>query len=196
MFTGLILKMGKLVALEKKDIPVLKVKAELPEDLKIGDSLAVNGACLTIVDIKKDGYAFNVSRETLRRSHFADLSPGSWLNLELPLTLKDFLGGHLVSGHLDGTARIKSISRGSAGTTLTFVFNDKDWRKFLIAKGSVCLNGISLTISAVRGSGFSVEVIPHTMRATNLKYLKVGERVNLELDLVGKYIYNFISKKI
>lgn len=194
MFTGIVLSMGKLVSLEKRDSPVLKIKAVLPDALKIGDSLAVNGACLTVVEIRRDEYTFNLSRETLRLSNFTDLIPGSLLNLELPLSLKDFLGGHLVSGHLDGVVRIKSVTRGSGSVRFTFVYNNSDWRKFLIPKGSVCLNGISLTIAEVRGADFSVEVIPHTMKTTNLRFLKVGQRVNLELDLIGKYIYNFTSK--
>ncbi len=191
MFTGIVLTLGTLQALEKKEFPVLRISARLPEQLKIGDSVAVNGTCLTVVEMSGSEYSFNLSHETLKLSNFLDLTRGSRLNLELPLTLTDFLGGHMVSGHLDGVVRVKSIQRRSGSTKFTFVFTHSDWRKFLISKGSVTLNGVSLTLSDVGSSFFSVEVIPHTLEATNLKYLSVGERVNLELDLIGKYLYNF-----
>jgi riboflavin synthase len=193
MFTGIVLTMGRLDALERKESPTLTVRAQLPGKIKIGDSIAVNGACLTVVGIEADAYAFNLSAETLRLSHFADLSRGSDLNIELPVTMNDFLGGHLVSGHLDGVARVKAMVKKSGGSKISFVIGKREWEKFLVPKGSVCLNGVSLTISERRGSSFSVEVIPHTLGATNLQYLRVGERVNLELDLIGKYLYNFKS---
>lgn len=191
MFTGIVLTLGTLQALEKKDFPVLRLSAQLPEGLKLGDSVAVNGACLTIIQMSGSEYSFNLSQETLKMSNFLDLSRGSVLNLELPLTLKDFLGGHMVSGHLDGVARVKSIQKRAGSTKFSLVFNKSDWKKFLIPKGSVTLNGVSLTLSEVGSSFFSVEIIPHTLDATNLKLLKVGDRVNLELDLIGKYLYNF-----
>ncbi len=191
MFTGIVLTLGTLQALEKKESPVLRISAQLPGELKIGDSVAVNGSCLTIIEMTGTEFSFNLSRETLKLSNFLDLSRGSLLNLELPLALRDFLGGHLVSGHLDGVVRVKSIQKRAGSTTFSFMFNKSDWRKFLIPKGSVTLNGVSLTLSEVASSFFSVEVIPHTLDATNLKYFKVGDRVNLELDLIGKYLYNF-----
>jgi riboflavin synthase len=182
--------MGKLVSLQKKSVPTLTVACDLAGKVNIGDSLAVNGACLTVVEIKNNSYTFNLSRETLRLANFGDLSSGSILNLELPLTLQDFLSGHLVSGHLDGIVRVRAINKSSESTVFSFTYLDREWRKFLVHKGSVTLNGVSLTITDVRSSDFSVAVIPHTLRATNLKYLKTGERVNIELDLIGKYLYN------
>jgi riboflavin synthase len=182
--------MGKLVSLERKSNPTLTIDAGPLDRVKLGDSVAVNGACLTVVEISGTRYKFNVSHETLRLSNFGDLTRGSYVNVELPLTLQDFLGGHLVSGHLDGVVRTKSITRSTGSITFSFTFQDPKWKKFLIHKGSVTLNGISLTISEVKGSYFSVEVIPHTMENTTLKYLKVGERVNLELDMIGKYLAN------
>ncbi len=194
MFTGIVTKIGKLVSLEKKSRITLTVETgpELPAKLKIGDSVAVNGACLTIVafDGGRGRCKFNLSSETLKLSNFGDLPKGSYVNLELPLTLQDFLGGHLVSGHLDGVARIKGIRKRGDSTTFSFTFQEPQWRKFLVHKGSVSLNGVSLTISQVKQTFFSVEVIPHTVDTTNLKYSKIGERVNLELDLIGKYLYN------
>ncbi|MCP4217276.1 MAG: riboflavin synthase [bacterium] len=190
MFTGIVLKMGKLLSLERKNNPTLTVDIGELKGVKIGDSVAVNGTCLTAVEIKGNIYKFNLSLETLKLSNFGDLPRGSFVNIELPLTLQDFLGGHMVSGHLDGVVRVKSINKGAGSTKISLVYQDPDWKKFLVHKGSVTLNGISLTISEIKSSFFSVEVIPHTLDTTTLKYIKVGERVNLELDLIGKYLYN------
>jgi riboflavin synthase len=195
MFTGIILKMGRLVSLEKKNPLTLTVATGPLEAVKIGDSVAVNGACLTVVAFDGKECRFHLSEETWSRSHFSDLIKGSYINLELPLKLQDFLGGHLVSGHLDGVARLKSLQKRGSSTTFSFTYREREWGKFFIAKGSVTVNGISLTVSELRDSFFSVEVIPHTLETTNLKYAKIGERMNIELDLLGKYLYNFRSDK-
>jgi riboflavin synthase len=190
MFTGIVQSLGKLVALNKKASPELIVDTKLERDIRIGDSVAVNGACLTVVKIKNSEYTFNLSRETLALSHFGDLVRGSVVNIELPLSLNDLVSGHLVSGHLDGTVRARSLGRSPEHSAFAFTFSRREWRPFLVLKGSVALNGISLTLAEVRDSSFSVEIIPHTLETTNLRFLKVGDRVNLELDLIGKYIYN------
>jgi riboflavin synthase len=190
MFTGIIQAQGSLVSLKKKIFPEMVVEFILPEKVAIGDSVAVNGACLTVVKMENSRFSFDLSRETLNISNFNDLPRGSLLNIELPLTLTAFLSGHLVSGHLDGTVRTRSINRSAERSTFVFTFTRKEWRRFLVFKGSVALNGISLTVSEIGDSSFSVEVIPHTLETTNLKFLKIGDRVNLELDLIGKYIYN------
>jgi riboflavin synthase len=195
MFTGIILKMGRLKSLEKKNPLTLTIETGLLEPVKIGDSVAVNGACLTVVAYDGKECRFHLSEETWTRSHFSDLTSGAYVNLELPMTLQDFLGGHLVSGHLDGVARLKSLQKRGSSTTFSFAYLDREWKKFFISKGSVAVNGISLTLSDLRESAFSVEVIPHTLETTNLKYAKIGERMNLELDLLGKYLYNFRSDK-
>ncbi|MCK4761449.1 MAG: riboflavin synthase [Candidatus Aminicenantes bacterium] len=187
--------MGKLVSLEKARTPTLTLQADLPDKVQIGDSVAVNGACLTVIEIKGKNYRFNLSRETLKLSNFGDLSRGSYLNIELPLTMADFLSGHLVSGHLDGVARVKAVAAGSESTKFSFIYRDRAWRKFLVQKGSVTLNGVSLTIMEVKSSFFSAAVIPHTLASTNLKFLKTGERVNIELDLMAKYLYNITLNK-
>ncbi|HLP58825.1 MAG TPA: riboflavin synthase [Candidatus Deferrimicrobium sp.] len=193
MFTGIILKMGKFVSLERKSNPTLTIDAGELANIKIGDSVAINGACLTAVEIAGNLYKFNLSQETLRLANFGDLTRGSYVNVELPLTLQDFLGGHLVSGHLDGVVRVKAINPGAGSTKFTFVYQDRHWQKFLIHKGSVTLNGISLTLSEVKNSYFSVEIIPHSLDTTNLKYLRIGERVNLELDMLAKYLHNLVQ---
>lgn len=192
MFTGIVLKMGKLLALEKKREITLTVETGVLENVKIGDSVAVNGACLTVIEFNshRTQCKFNLSRETLKLSNFSDLTKGTFVNLELPLTLQDFLGGHLVSGHLDGVVRLRGMQKKGDSTTLSFTYRNSEWRKFLVHKGSVTLNGVSLTLSQVKATYFSVEIIPHTLDTTNLKYAKIGERINLELDLIGKYLYN------
>ncbi len=192
MFTGIVLKMGKLLSLERKSEITLSVETGKLDRVKIGDSVAVNGACLTVVGFEAGGERckFNLSTETLKLSNLGDLPSGSYVNLELPLTLNDFLGGHLVSGHLDGVVRIKTIRKKGDSTTFSFTFRNSEWRKFLVYKGSVTVNGISLTITEAKSTTFSVEVLPHTLNSTTLKYAKIGERVNLELDLIGKYLYN------
>ena len=191
MFTGIVTKIGSLQGLKKDKKITLSLSADLQEyRLKIGDSVAVNGICLTLVEQTGSRYDFNLSSETLRLSNLSDQSLNSRLNIEMPLKLNDYLGGHLVSGHIDGTVRVKTIQKGIDSDIFTFLFSDKQWKNFLIYKGSVTLNGVSLTVSRIAGNNFSVAIIPHTMATTNLKYLKINERVNLELDLVGKYIYN------
>ncbi len=195
MFTGLVLKTGILIDLNDSSIPIITIKVNLPDCIKLGDSVAVNGACLTVISIEKDIYKFNLSRETLKLANYKDLIKRSLLNIELPLTLNDFLGGHMVSGHLDGTVRVRNIQKNKESTRISFIFQDKLWKKYIINKGSVTLNGVSLTISEKGESFFSVDIIPHTLDSTNLKMLKKGERVNIEFDMIAKYVYNITKYK-
>ncbi|MBU4268582.1 MAG: riboflavin synthase [Acidobacteria bacterium] len=191
MFTGLIATTAALVKLEKKNRPVLTIRAALDKPLAVGDSLAVNGVCLTLIEQKQDLLRFNLAAPTLRLSNLGDLPVGALLNIELPLTLNDFLGGHLVSGHIDGTVRVRALNKGDQNSRFVFSFREREWRKFIVPRGSVALNGVSLTVSEVGESWLAVEIIPQTLATTNLKHLRVGERVNIELDLIGKYLYNF-----
>jgi riboflavin synthase len=191
MFTGLVLKTARLVSLARTNKPLLTIGFDLEQPLDIGASLAVNGVCLTLVEKKQDRYSFNISAETLRISNLGDLPAGAAVNVELPLTLQDFVGGHLVSGHIDGTVRVRSINKGDQNSRFIFSFRERDWGKFLVSRGSVCLDGVSLTIAEKSGSWFAVEIIPHTLASTNLQFLRVGQRVNIELDLIGKYLFNF-----
>ncbi len=191
MFTGLIAATATLVSLEKKNRPVLTIRAALDRPLKIGDSVAVNGVCLTLIGQKKDLLRFNLAAPTLRLSNLQDLPVGSLLNIELPVTPSSLLSGHLVSGHIDGTARLRSLNKGDPSSRFTFTFSEREWRKFIVARGSIALNGVSLTVVQVSASWFAVEIIPQTLAATNLRLLRPGARVNIELDQIGKYLYNF-----
>ena len=191
MFTGIVLKTAELLALERLSPPVLSIGLDLEETLKTGDSMSVNGVCLTLIGMQKGICRFHLLAETLKLANFADLSRGSALNIELPVRSGDFLGGHMVSGHIDGTVRTRAIQRSPAANRFVFTFRNTDWRHFLVSKGSVSLNGISLTVGEVASSWFSVEIIPHTLISTNFRFLEIGDRVNVELDLIGKYLYNF-----
>jgi riboflavin synthase len=195
MFTGLTATTATLVKLEKKNRPVLTIRAALDKPLAVGDSLAVDGVCLTVIERKNDLLRFNLAAPTLRLSNLQDKPVGSPLNIELPLTPNGFLGGHMVSGHIDGTVRVRAIDKGDRNSRFIFSFREREWSKFLVERGSVCLNGVSLTIVEKRESWFAVEIIPHTLAATNLRLLRVGQRVNIELDLIGKYLYNFYQTK-
>ncbi len=191
MFTGLIAATASLVSLEMKNRPVLTIRTALDKPLAVGASVSINGVCLTLIEQKKDLLRFNLGMPTLRLSNLQDLAAGATLNVELPLTLNDPLGGHLVSGHIDGTARLRSINKSAGNSRFTFTFREREWRKFIVARGSVALNGVSLTVAEVSASWFAVEIIPQTLATTNLRLLRIGERVNIELDQIGKYLYNF-----
>jgi riboflavin synthase len=195
MFTGLISTTASLVSLEKKNRPVLTIRAALDKPLEIGASLSVNGVCLTLIERVKDLLRFNLATPTLRLSNLQDLPAGATLNVELPLTLEDFVGGHLVSGHIDGTVRVRALNKGDQNSRFIFSFREREWKKFLVPRGSVALNGVSLTVAEVRDSWLAVEIIPQTLAVTNLKHLRVGDRVNIELDQIGKYLYNFYQTK-
>ncbi len=190
MFTGIVQGMAKFKSLDKSSSPVLVVEYELEDEVRIGDSIAINGSCLTLIERNGNLLSFNLSRETLKLTNIADQNKGDFLNVELPLRMNDFLGGHLVSGHVDGVVRLRSINKSRESSKFSFTYTNRDWKKFLIPKGSVTLNGVSLTLTEISTSFFSVEVIPHTLRTTNLQYLRIGQRVNLELDLIAKYLYN------
>jgi riboflavin synthase len=191
MFTGLISATASLVSLEKKNRPVLTVRVALAKPPVVGASVAVDGICLTVIERKKELLRFNLAAPTLKLSNLMDRPKGSPLNIELPLTLQDLLGGHLVNGHIDGTVRVRAVNKGDQNSRLVFSFSDREWKKFLILRGSVALNGVSLTVSEIKDTWFAVEIIPQTLATTNLAKLRVGQRVNIELDLIGKYLFNF-----
>ncbi len=190
MFTGIISGTGKLISLKKSGDPVILISAGFEKKPGIGDSVSINGVCLTVISISNDEYSFNVSGETLSVTTFPDLRTGDLLNLELPVTPDGLMGGHIVSGHIDGTARLRRSSRVKGSLELVFSYSQMGWKKFLIPKGSIAVNGVSLTLNEISSSFFTINVIPHTLEKTNLKLLKSGERVNIELDLIAKYLYN------
>jgi riboflavin synthase len=194
MFTGIVSHRG-IFRGYRQGKTVMAVEApDLSSLLKTGDSLAVNGVCLTLIEKEKGFLFFNLSQETMLKTNLGSLRPGEKLNCEPPLTLASLVSGHLVSGHVDSTAKVLRTARKGAGKRLTVSYSP-DMRPFLIPKGSVAVNGVSLTIASLKPGSFEVELIPLTLRDTNLGALGPGDTVNLECDIIGKYVYNWISKE-
>ena len=196
MFTGLIEDVGKITALwVKTQAAVLTVATKLPvRSMPRGASIAVNGACLTVVKKRNKSFTVDVSPETLRRTNLQSLSVGGQVNLERPMRLSDRLGGHLVTGHVDGVGRITAIATEGEFTIITFAV-PASLGILLVRKGSVAVDGISLTVNDRRRDRFSVAIIPFTLQHTNLRARRVGDKVNIEVDLIGKYVQNLMRSR-
>ncbi len=195
MFTGIVEELGEVVEVAPGTAACrLAVKAErVLEGSEPGASLAVNGVCLTVVDRIGSSLAFDLGTETLRVSALGDLIPGEPVNLERPLRLGAPLGGHLVLGHVDGVGTVTSMIREGETTRLRIVLPDPALERYLVPKGSVAVDGVSLTVAALLPGAFLVVLIPHTLTATTLGRRRVGERVNLEMDLIGKYLLRLVE---
>ena len=194
MFTGLIEEVGALQSVRRApDAAVLAIRAQnVLEGVKIGDSIAVNGVCLTVTSYSRDTFTADVMPETLARTGLGQLAPGDPVNLERALAAGERFGGHFVSGHVDGTGRI--ASRKPYGNAILFEIAAPDEiLRYVIPKGSIAIDGTSLTVVAVEDHSFTVSIIPHTLEQTVLKYKRAGEAVNLECDMIGKYIERFIT---
>jgi len=195
MFTGIIEGLGTITAVSAAgEGKRLSVTADFVlEGTRIGDSIAVNGACLTAVRISGARFEVDVSPETLSRTTLQTITPGSRVNIERALRLSDRLDGHLVSGHIDGTGRI--TYKNIQGNALWIgVSVPKALTRYMIAKGSVAIDGISLTINTVNDQGFEVAIIPHTAAETTIQHRQPGDTVNIETDMIGKYVEKFISE--
>ena len=194
MFTGLIEDVGTIESLRfNKKSAVLNVKTRLSlRSMELGASIAINGACLTLVKKAKSSFTVDVSPETLKRTSLAILGAGSLVNLERPLRLQDRLGGHWVTGHVDGVGRVESIATRGEFTFFTFGVAPQ-LGTLLVSKGSVAVDGISLTVNQCGRRRFSVAIIPFTLQHTNLRVRRVGDKVNLEADLIGKYVQKFLK---
>ncbi len=190
MFTGIVASTGTLQARESHDGDLrirFKVPAFLMEGCGVGDSISISGVCLTMLDPDATGFSADVSVETLDLTSLGSRQPGDKVNLELALRASDRLGGHLVSGHVDGLARL--ISRTTDARSERFVFEtEQNLARFIAPKGSVCLDGVSLTVNIVEDNRFSICIIPHTLEVTTLGSLTVGHSVNLEVDLIARYL--------
>ncbi|MHB8918336.1 MAG: riboflavin synthase [Desulfocucumaceae bacterium] len=196
MFTGLVEELGVIRAVSRgPDSARLNIEAgKVLEDIKKGDSIAVNGVCLTAVDFDRRFFAADVMAETLDKTNLSRLSPGDRVNLERALRLGDRLGGHLVSGHIDGVGAITRLERLDIATLVT-ISAPAGVLRYIIKKGSVAVDGASLTVVDFSREAFQVSLIPHTAHMTTLGYKKTGDTVNLEGDLVGKYIDRLISAR-
>jgi riboflavin synthase len=196
MFTGLIEDVGKIESLRVSGrSAVLTVKTNLSVGgMKLGASIAVNGACLSVVKKSKRNFTVDVSPETLQRTNLEKQNIGSLVNLELPMRLADRLGGHLVTGHVDGVGTIASVKRKGDFTFFTFRVPPK-LGSLLVSKGSVAVDGISLTVNECSRERFSVVIIPLTLQNTNLRTRSLGDKVNIETDLIGKYVQSFVAQQ-
>lgn len=189
MFTGLIETIGRVTACERRGgAAVLAVSTTLPaSEIAIGDSVAVNGACLTVTAIREAALTFDVSPESLAGTTIGSLRSGHSVNMERALRLGDRMGGHIVTGHIDCIGTLTRSSETSGNRILEFSLPPEHAR-YLVSKGSVAIDGISLTVNTVTASGFSVNIIPLTRSSTTLAALKIGDNVNLETDIIGKYV--------
>lgn len=194
MFTGIIEETGRIAAIKRgAKSSALQIAANrIFGDLKVGDSVAVNGVCLTVTKIENRIFCADVMSETLSRSSLGELRENSPVNLERAMTADGRFGGHMVSGHIDGTGTVMRVERDDNAVWYTIKAPEKIMR-YIVEKGSIAIDGISLTVAKADRDNFSVSVIPHTMRETILNTKRVGNKVNLENDIVGKYIERFVQ---
>ena len=195
MFTGIIEEVAEVVALKKQASNIhFSLKSLMTHELKIDQSIAHNGVCLTVVAIDADVYTVTAINETLQKSNLGFLEVGSKVNLERSIQLGSRLDGHMVQGHVDQTAICKQVKEDKGSHILTFEHKDSD--NITVEKGSVCINGVSLTVVNSKDTSFSVAIIPYTFKHTNLHTIKVGTVVNIEYDILGKYISKMFIKNL
>lgn len=196
MFTGIVEEVGKIKAIKKgKNSARLVINAKkVLEDVKLGDSIAVNGVCLTVTEFSNSEFGVDVMHESLKKSSLSTLKNDSSVNLERAMLLNGRFGGHIVSGHIDGTGKIINIKNDDNAIWYTISAKDKIM-KYIIEKGSITIDGISLTVANLSESDFSVSIIPHTQEETILKTKKIGDIVNLENDCIAKYVEKLLNFK-
>lgn len=194
MFTGIVEELGTVrgIAAGAKSGKITIAAQTVLTDLHIGDSIAVNGICLTVISFDKNGFVADVMPETVQRTAFAQLKSGSRVNLERALTLSSRLGGHIVSGHIDGVGTIAEL-QADDNAVIIRITAERPILKYIIEKGSVTIDGISLTVVEAQADWFSVSVIPHTREVTSLSGKKTGSKVNIETDLIGRYVERFVT---
>lgn len=194
MFTGIVAAVGRIRDVQPAEQGVrlvIEAGGLALDDVAVGDSIAVDGACLTVIGLMPDAFAVDVSPETLACT--AGFEPGAAVNLEKALRLSDRLGGHLVSGHVDGTGEVTRFEPAGENRLLC-VRIPRELARYVARKGSVTVNGVSLTVNGIDGDTFSVNLIPHTLGATNLGQLRPGQRVNIEVDLVARYLERMLTQ--
>ena len=193
MFTGIIETTGKVINLEKTEGNLnISVQTSFLRELKIDQSIAHDGVCLTVIDLQPDFYTVTAITETLKKTRFDSLKTGDILNLERCVKVSDRLDGHIVQGHTDQIGILKSVENQQGSYLLTFEYEGSN---LTVEKGSICVNGISLTVVNSLDNRFSVAVIPHTWGHTNFKFLHLNDKVNLEFDIIGKYVQKLITVK-
>ncbi|MFH1778079.1 MAG: riboflavin synthase [Candidatus Omnitrophota bacterium] len=196
MFSGIIEELGVVHKISKTtDIFKLKVKAEkVITDLNVGDSIAVNGVCLTVVKFDAQNISFDVMAETIKKTNFKQLNIGDAVNLERALKFSQRVGGHFITGHIDTTGRVIKKARQGAIFYLRIAI-ERDISGYLVDRGAIAVEGVSLTVAESKEKYFSVYLIPHTISSTNLKYKRVGDILNLEADILGKYAAKAVEKQ-
>ena len=196
MFTGLVEGTGRLISVEEDGMARLAINAgHLAVGIGMGDSVSVNGACLTINEMEGEILIFYAMPETLRRTALGDLAEGDIANLERAMTPETRFGGHIVQGHVDGVGEVLAV-QPEGGAEIWEFSAPIDVLKYAVVKGSVCVDGISLTIVSLKENSFTVSILPHTKEATNLRNLSVGDRVNLEADVIGKYVERLLTPRL
>ena len=191
MFTGIVEEVGVVAKISDNGMTVRATK--VTEDMKLGDSIAVNGACLTAVSFDRTEFSVDLSPETMRRTSLGQLSVGGPVNLERALLASDRLGGHIMQGHVDGTGRVMS-TKTDGDSTIFRIRVPKRLNRYIVEKGFVAVDGISLTVVKRGASSFTLAVIPYTLKNTNLAALSVGDRVNLEADILAKYVESLLDR--
>lgn len=195
MFTGIVEDIGKIVSIKNKSkeatftIGVDKIDTS---EIVMGESIAVNGTCLTVVEIGKNDFSVDASAETLSKTNLGDLSSGSSLNLERSLKVGERMGGHMVTGHIDGQGTVESIVKKGESLEIWFSLPET-LSKYVVEKGSIAVDGVSLTVNLVEGNKYSVNIIPHTQKETIFRDIKPHDKVNIECDIIGKYVEKFVS---
>lgn len=194
MFTGIVTHQGIFRGYRRGRQELIVEAPGLAPAPEPGGSVSINGVCLSLLGSERDGLRFNLSRETLEKTTLGALKPGDRLNLELPLTLSSPLGGHMVTGHVDGVGKVLKVSSRHPGKRVTVSF-PAQLRPYFIPKGSVAIDGVSLTVASLGPSSLEVELIPLTLEGSNLGRLRGGASVNIECDMIGKYVYNWLSQR-
>ena len=194
MFSGIVTNTGTVATLVKnKNDCLVEIFSKIKfNENDIGSSISCSGVCLTIEKVKKNKIKFYISKETINRTIFKKLRVGDTVNLEKSLKFGDRISGHFVQGHIDSTSKISKIIHNGKSWIISFTINSK-YKKYIIEKGSITVNGVSLTIAKILKSSFEITIVPHTLKLTNLVKLKINDIVNIEFDVLGKYIKNFIN---
>jgi len=197
MFTGIVEEVGRVARIEQKgeNRRIIIEAANTPKQLKTGDSCAVSGVCLTALDIKPNSFAADLAPETWVRTSLSRITPGALINLELPLRADGRMGGHMVQGHVDGVGKLIEFERiPNSDDYWLHVEVPEELEKYLVFKGSIAIEGISLTVAKLEGLRCTIAIIPHTVEMTNLKTLKPGDPVNIETDIVAKYLEKWMRR--
>ena len=195
MFTGIVEDLGEVKDIKRKKKEVVfsfEVHNINLKKVELGDSIAVNGTCLTVTSLGKKTFTVDASHETLAKTNLGKLKVGRTVNLERAVKVGDKLGGHIVNGHVDGVGAVKSKTK--QGESIEFTFSvPKNLSKYIVEKGSIAIDGVSLTVNSVKGNDFMVNIIPYTQKATTFGNLRKGSSVNLECDIIGKYVEKFLT---